>query len=121
MEVEKGYYKTVQELVGHNEKDIEHKDKEGKLLYTEHIKEPVYENNQEWIEYTEKQLRQNEHNELKKWFDSVYSYKEQKYRRLIALNKNDDDGIDGQTKLNVLYKEAEEKRVRIQELEKLLY
>ena len=69
---------------------------------------------------TQKELNQQEYYELKDWFNNVYSYKEQKYRRLIALNKLDDDGIEGQTKLNNLYYEAEEKRKRIQELENLL-
>lgn len=68
-------------------------------------------------EQTEEELAQNELFDLKYWFDNIYTYKEQKYRRLIALNKLDDDGIDGQTKLNKLYKEAEEKRTKIQELE----
>lgn len=61
-----------------------------------------------------------EYFDLKKWFEKIYTYKEQKYRRLISLNKLDDDGIDGQTKLTALYEEAEEKRKRIQELENLL-
>lgn len=59
MEMEKGYYKTVQELVGHNEKDIEHKDKEGKLLYTEHIKEPIYEKQKEYVAYTQDEILEN--------------------------------------------------------------
>lgn len=61
-----------------------------------------------------------EYFDLKKWFEKIYTYKEQKYRRLISLNKLDDDGVDGQTKLTALYEEAEEKRKRIQELENLL-
>ena len=61
-----------------------------------------------------------EYHELKSWFNDIYTYKEQKYRRLIALNKLDDDGVDGQTKLTALYEEAEINRARIQELEKLL-
>ena len=60
---------------------------------------------------------QNEINELKIWFNEYYTQHEQKYRRLIALNKVDDDELDGQTKLITLYEEAEQKRVRIQELE----
>ena len=54
---------------------------------------------------------------LRDWFETEYTYKEQKYRRLIALNKPDDDGIDCQIKLTALYEEAEIKRKRIQELE----
>lgn len=55
--------------------------------------------------------------DLRNWFETEYTYKEQKYRRLIALNKTDDDGVDCQTKLTALYEEAEIKRKRIQELE----
>lgn len=54
--------------------------------------------------------------DLKIWFNEYYTQHEQKYRRLITLNKVDDD-IDGQTKLITLYEEAEQKRARIQELE----
>ena len=61
-----------------------------------------------------------EYDELKSWFNDTYAYKEQKYRRLIALNKLDDDGVDGQTKLTALYEEAEINRARIQELEILI-
>ena len=60
---------------------------------------------------------QNEINELKNWFNTYYTEHEQKYRRLITLNKADDDEVDGQTKLITLYEEAEQKRARIQELE----
>lgn len=69
---------------------------------------------------TERELAEQEIQELKQWFDTDYTRKEQKYRRLIALDKLDDDGVDGQTKLIALYEEAEEKRARIQELEKLI-
>lgn len=56
-------------------------------------------------------------NKLKDWFKFQYGYKEQKYRRLIALGKADDDGISAEIKLRDLYLEAEEKRKQIQELE----
>ena len=58
--------------------------------------------------------------QLQTWFNVYYTQHEQKYNRLIALNKQDDDGIDGNTKLINLYNEAEIKRTRIQELERLL-
>ena len=57
---------------------------------------------------------------LKEWFDNVYSYKEQKYRRLYTLQMTCEDGTDPYAQLVLLYKEAEEKRQRIQELEKLI-
>ena len=56
--------------------------------------------------------------ELTNWFDTTYRYKIEKYTRLIALEKPDDDGISAETKLKKLYEEAEEKRYKIQELEK---
>ena len=76
-----------------------------------------YEEIQIFIPYTQKQLAENEIFKLKDWFESEYSYKEQKFRRLIALNKLDDDGIDAKTKLTELYIEAESKRIKIQMLE----
>lgn len=57
---------------------------------------------------------------LKIWFNEYYTQHEQKYRRLITLNKVDDDEVDGQTKLITLYEEAEQKRARIQELESII-
>ena len=66
---------------------------------------------------SETEKLQNEINELKIWFNTYYTQHEQKYRRLITLNKADDDEVDGQTKLITLYEEAEQKRARIQELE----
>ena len=56
--------------------------------------------------------------ELTNWFNATYRYKIEKYTRLIALEKPDDDGISAETKLKKLYEEAEEKRYKIQELEK---
>lgn len=66
---------------------------------------------------SETEKLQIEMNELKIWFNEYYTQHEQKYRRLITLNKADDDEVDGQTKLITLYEEAEQKRARIQELE----
>lgn len=67
---------------------------------------------------TEKELAQQEIQELTEWFDIYYARKEQKLRRLKELDILDDDGIDGQSKLIALYIEAEDKRKRIKELEK---
>lgn len=66
------------------------------------------------------EVAQKEYMRLTTWFDTTYTYKEQKYRRLIALNKTDDDGGDCTQKLQALYAEAEQKRQRIQQLEKQL-
>ena len=57
--------------------------------------------------------------ELTNWFDSTYRYKIEKYTRLIALEKLDDDGFSAESKLTKLYEEAEEKRYKIQKLEKI--
>jgi hypothetical protein len=56
--------------------------------------------------------------ELSTWFDVEYARKEQKLRRLIALGKKTDEGADANIELTKLYVEAEEKRKKIQELEK---
>ena len=57
---------------------------------------------------------------LTKWFDTTYRYKTEKYARLIALNKLDDDGRNPSEKLNELYEEAENVRLEIQRLEEEL-
>lgn len=68
----------------------------------------------------EKQKAQQEFQELKEWYDIVYARKEQKYRRLHSLGKLTDEGKDPYDELINLYSEAEIKRARIQELERLL-
>lgn len=75
---------------------------------------------QEYNEYTEnRQKLFDEMLELNDWFDGYYAVHEQKYRRLIALNKLDDDGANATDKLTALYEKAETIRRRIQELETL--
>lgn len=61
--------------------------------------------------------RYDEYNNLLYWFNNNYTYKEQKYRRLITLNLVCDDGSNPNDKLLQLYEEAERNRRRIQELE----
>lgn len=39
-------------LTGYNEYDKEVKDEQGNLLYTEHIKEPIYEQKVSYVDYT---------------------------------------------------------------------
>ena len=58
--------------------------------------------------------------ELKYWYNNYYTQHEQKYRRLHTLNKLTDEGKDPYNELINLYNEAEIKRARIQELERLL-
>lgn len=69
---------------------------------------------------TEKELAQQEIKELKQWFDINYTQHEQKYRRLHSLGKLTDVGTNPYDDLITLYNEAEIKRARIQELERLL-
>lgn len=64
------------------------------------------------LEYNNRLNCSNEINDLKRWFDVDYARKEQKYRRLIALGDSSVEPL-----LLELYKEAEIKRARIQELE----
>lgn len=54
---------------------------------------------------------------LKNWFETEYTQKEQKFRRLISLNLKCDNGDDPNDKLLSLYALAETKRKRIQEIE----
>ena len=69
---------------------------------------------------TERELAQNEHYRLVEWFDVEYARKEQKLRRLHTLGKITDMGANPYDELIKLYNEAEIKRARIQELERLL-
>lgn len=62
----------------------------------------------------------NEHLQLVCWFDREYRRKAEKYYRLSILEILDDDGQDPKVKQLELFKIAETKRKRIQELEKLL-
>lgn len=61
-----------------------------------------------------------EYDNIKYWFDTTYTYQEQKYNRLCKLKQLDDDNIDPEIKLLALYNQAETYRKRIQELEKAL-
>lgn len=57
---------------------------------------------------------------IKNWFDTIYTQKEQKFRRLRTLNLMCDNGADPYSELMSLYQDAEIKRKRIQEIEKIL-
>lgn len=118
--MEKGYFDKQNVLLKTEIKEVQHLNEQGELLYTEHIEIPIYEERETYVEYTEKELLGFENYELHKWFDNEYGYKEEKYRRLIALGKNDDDGQNPTNKLTSLYLDAEAKRKRIQEIEKSL-
>lgn len=69
---------------------------------------------------TAKELAEQEINVLKHWYNVNYTQHEQKYRRLHSLGKLTDEGKDPYNELIKLYNEAEIKRARIQELERLL-
>ena len=77
---------------------------------------------EEMVEYniSQNDLFNNEINELKLWFNTYYTEHEQKYRRLHSLGKLTDESKDPYNELINLYNEAEIKRARIQELERLL-
>ena len=74
------------------------------------------------IEHQEskQELAQKELLELKYWYDNYYTQHEQKYRRLHSLGKLTDEGANPYDELIKLYNEAEIKRARIQELERLI-
>ena len=63
---------------------------------------------------------QKDYADLIYWFNHDYACKEQKYRRLRTLGKLTDESKDPYNELINLYNEAEIKRARIQELERLL-
>lgn len=69
---------------------------------------------------TEKELTEQEINELKSWLDTYYTQHEQKYRRLHTLGLKCDNGANPYNELVKLYNEAETKRKRIQEIEELI-
>ena len=75
---------------------------------------------QELPKKTDNEILEEEIKDLKLWLDTYYARHEQKYRRLHTLNKLTDEGKDPYNELINLYNEAEIKRARIQELERLL-
>lgn len=81
--------------------------KNGKVVAIDHI-------------VTEEELLNVELNNLHSWYDNYYLQHEQKYRRLHTLGKLTDEGANPYDELIKLYNEAEIKRARIQELERLL-
>lgn len=80
--------------------------------------EPI--NNERQFKILKNDNKLNEYYELKDWYNTYYGQHEQKYRRLHSLNKLTDEGKDPYNELINLYNEAEIKRARIQELERLL-
>lgn len=72
------------------------------------------------MQINEKELIENEMYDLKSWYNTYYTEHEQKFRRLHTLGKLTDEGKDPYNELINLYNEAEIKRARIQELERLL-
>lgn len=75
---------------------------------------------QELPKKTDNEILEEEIKDLIYWFNHDYASKEQKYRRLHTLGLKTDEGKDPYNELINLYNEAEIKRARIQELERLL-
>ena len=97
-----GYNKIVETVTGYNVYDKEHRDENGKLLYVEHIKQPLVQKKEVWVEYTVKELKQNELNELLEWFvyyDNQVSQYSRSLRLGIAFDKNISE-LDNQAMLN---------------------
>ena len=63
--MEKGYYKEIEKVIDYKENDVEHKDVDGKLLYIEHLKEPIIKTDKVWVDYTQEELINNQIHELK--------------------------------------------------------
>ena len=111
---EQGHYETIKEYANGG-KDIAY------VVDKPAVKEQnIYENILVFIPYTKNELILNEINSLKEWYENYYTQHEQKFRRLHLLNKLTDDGKDPYQELINLYKEAEIKRARIQELEAII-
>jgi len=105
------YFETFQQLAaGQTLKQIDNDKETGEMQFvvTEHSEPSELEKSK--VEYMT----------LLNWFNNEYAYKEQKYRRLIHLNKQDDDGVSATERLSELYSVAETKRARIQMLENIL-
>lgn len=118
LDFSKGYLDIVERKIGQRESLTEIKENEdGSVTTITYPSLDITEQVEVFIPYTQVQIKRNEMNDIKFWFDTVYGYQEEKYRRLVALNKTDDDGVSAAEKLNALYLEAEEKRARIQALE----
>lgn len=111
---EQGHYETIKEYENGG-KDIAY------VIDKPAVEEQdIYEDIKVFIPYTKYELNLMEINNLKYWYDNYYSQHEQKYRRLHTLGKTTDEGADPYNELINLYNEAEIKRARIQELERLL-
>lgn len=118
LDFSKGYLDIVERKIGQRESLTEIKENEdGSVTTITYPSLDITEQVEVFIPYTQVQIKRNEMNDIKYWFDTVYGYQEEKYRRLVALNKTDDDGVSAAEKLNALYLEAEEKRAQIQALE----
>ena len=70
--------------------------------------------------YTQKELFENEINEIKYWFENEYREIFEKCSRKIAIGINLRDGSDPKTTLNDLYTQAEIKSNRIHQLEDII-
>lgn len=76
--------------------------------------------NNEIVDYKSTLEYEQEIEDLKLWFDTFYTEHEQKYRRLIALNKLTDNNKNPNQELMSLYNVAEENRLRLQQLERVI-
>lgn len=114
---EVGHYETIKEY-SNGGKDVKYIiDIKGvKAEPAKTITEDIY----IYIPYTDKDYYKQEYNTLINWFNIEYTKLEQKYRRLHTLGKLTDVGKEPYSELINLYNEAEIKRARIQELERLL-
>lgn len=111
---EQGHYETIREYANGG-KDIAY------VIDKPAVEEQdIYEDIKVFIPYTNNELNLIEINNLKGWYENYYTQHEQKYRRLHSLGKLTDEGKDPYNELINLYNEAEIKRARIQELERLL-
>ena len=89
--MENGYYKTEKEIT-YNYVDVEHKDDKGNLLWISHEKQEIVNEKEVWVEYTQKELAEQEISKLLEWFEE-YDRQVSQYNRCIRTGVGFDKDI----------------------------
>ena len=112
----------IQEIIttGYNERDVDHRDENGKLLYTEHIVEPVTDVLNTYRSFTDEEIKQQKIAELKYWFSTIYSIQVEQATRAEYLGEEFfyEDTIRNKTYLSLkdLFLEGSQVQKEIREL-----
>lgn len=117
----KGYLAPDKLIIGQRTSLIEKTvDSEGNVIETTYPSLNIEEDISVYIPYTQKELYEQEIEQIKYWFFTDYTERFEKCNRKIALGLNLRDGTNPSVALSNLYAEAERKSNRIHELETLL-